>query len=207
MSLDSLRVSNQRAPEQRHVDRRLTFVSLTFHATLGGSDATSVLAQFALAYHKQAKSLGVDMDTLYEALVSDGYVTPQEWDQGGRQVGVYMEYGYIPFAVFDTYSTGRQTRECSRTSEYSHNDFSIRNVALLRGDKEVADDMTKRSFYYRNTFDNSSESLGYNTFVQKRYTDGSFFQQDPTFCSPIDNDGDHSCSLQQENTFGVYETS
>lgn len=67
--------------------------------------------------------------------------------------------------------------------------------------------MSKRALYYRNNFDNSSESLGYNTFLQQRYPDGSFNQQDPTFCSPIDTNGDHSCSLQQENTFGVYETS
>lgn len=100
--------------------------------TQGGSDATSVLANFALAYHKQAKKLGVNMKDLYDALVSDAYVTPAEWDQGGRQVGVYMEYGYIPFTVFDTYSTGRQTRELSRTSEYSHNDFAVRNVGECR---------------------------------------------------------------------------
>ncbi|CAD6922559.1 unnamed protein product, partial [Tilletia controversa] len=36
-----------------------------------------------------------------------------------------MKYGYVPFAVFDTESTGRQTKEASRTLEYAFNDFGV----------------------------------------------------------------------------------
>ena len=150
--------------------------------------------------------MGVDIQELYRALVSDATTNAPEWNNGGRQIAVYEKYGYIPFAVYDRKTTGRQTREGSRTLEYCFNDFGIRSVALLLGHKEDADKWTKRALFYKNVFDPSTKSLGYSNFVQKRYTNGTFTNVDPTICSPIDTGG-HSCSLQQENVFGVYETS
>ena len=34
-------------------------------------------------------------------------------------MGIYRQFGYVPFGVLDTSSTGRQTREGSRTLEVS----------------------------------------------------------------------------------------
>lgn len=151
--------------------------------------------------------MGVDINELYTALASDAFTNAKEWNNGGRQIAVYEKYGYIPFAVYDTETVGRQTREASRTLEYANNDFAIRNVALLLGKKEDANRLTKRANYYKNVFDSKTKSMGFDNFVQKRYTNGTFAKVDPTTCSPIDTVASHACSLQQENVYGVYETS
>lgn len=44
--------------------------------TQGGSDGTNILADFAVKYSKQAASLGVNLQEMYTALVSDAEVTP-----------------------------------------------------------------------------------------------------------------------------------
>ena len=102
--------------------------------TQGGSSADNIVSHFAVNYHNEAKQLGIDLDELYAALVTDGEVNPPEWNIEGRQVNVYKsgcflfsflwrancpvrQYGYVPFAVLDVSSTGRQTREGSRTLE------------------------------------------------------------------------------------------
>lgn len=75
----------------------------------------NILADFAVKYAKTP--MGVDIQELYTALVSDATNNSVEWNNGGRQIGVYEKYGYIPFAVYDLETTGRQTREGSRTLE------------------------------------------------------------------------------------------
>jgi putative alpha-1,2-mannosidase len=150
--------------------------------------------------------MGVDINELYTALASDAFTNAKEFNNGGRQIGVYEKYSYIPFGVYDTESVGRQTREASRTLEYANNDFAIRNVALLLGKKDDADKLTKRALFYKNVFDSNTTSMGFSNFVQKRYTNGTFETIDPIICSPIDT-GNHPCSLQQENVYGIYETS
>lgn len=177
--------------------------------TQGGSHGVMVIADFLAKYHKFAKEgkVPVSIDDAYEAVFKDSYVTPEDWNSYGRQISVYEQYGYIPFAVFDTYSTGRQTREASRGLEYAHNDFGARTVALIAGHDDVAKDLGDRSLTYKNNFDPSVTSMGFSNFVQKRYPDGTFHYDDPTICSPIDHGKDRQCSLPQENVWGVYETS
>ncbi|CEH15790.1 MYOSIN-BINDING PROTEIN-RELATED [Ceraceosorus bombacis] len=175
--------------------------------TQGGSDGTLVSADFLVKYAKHAKDLGVNVEDMYAALHNDAYSTPAEWNSGGRQINVYTQYGYIPFAVFDAVSTGRQTRECSRTLEYAVNDFAIRNVAKLTNHGDVAKDLEKRAYFYKNCFNPDLESMGFKNFVAKRRIDGSFPKSDPTDCSPLDTNETHACSLQQNNVFGVYESS
>lgn len=162
------------------------------------------MADYAVKYGKASQP--VDINELYAALHSDAYTNAKEWNNGGRQIGAYVKYGYIPFAVYDRETTGRQTREGSRTLEYAFNDFGIRNVALMLGKQEDAADLTKRSYFYKNVFDKNTQKFGFNTYVQKRYTNGTFAHVDPITCSPIDT-SNKPCSLQQENVFGVYETS
>lgn len=55
------------------------------------------------------------------------------------------QYGYVPFAALDTSSTGRQTREGSRTLEYAFEDFSIRQVALLLNQTDIEAEYANRS--------------------------------------------------------------
>lgn len=176
--------------------------------TQSGSHGVMVIGDYLAKYGDAVKKglLPGNIKDAYDAVYKDAYVTPEDWNSYGRQVGVYAQYGYVPFGVFDTYSTGRQTRETARTVEYAHNDFGARTVALVAGHKDVADSLGKRSLNYRNTFDKSVKSMGFSNFVQQRRPDGSFRHVDPITCSPIDG-GDHACSLQQENNYGVYETS
>ena len=102
-----------------------------------GSSGDIIVSHFAVNYHNEAQQLGIDLDELYSALITDGEVNPPEWNTEGRQVNVYeyvvnylyvpsswsdqsgrsRQYGYVPFAVLDVSSTGRQTREGSRTLE------------------------------------------------------------------------------------------
>jgi predicted alpha-1,2-mannosidase len=173
--------------------------------TQGGSDGTNVLADFAVKYRNALH--GVDLNELYDALYNDATTDVIDWSSGGRQIGVYEKYGYIPFGVWNLESIGPATREGSRTLEYAYNDFGIRNVALLLGKTDDAARWSKRAMFYKNVFDHNTQSLGFRTFVQRRYANGTFGHIDPTVCSPIDTKSDRSCSLQQENVWTVYETS
>jgi len=106
----------------------------------------------------------------------------------------------------DVSSTGRQTREGSRTLEYAFEDFGIRQVAVLLNKTSDVETYTNRSLWYRNVWDPTVESDGYKGFSQKRAMNGTFVYSDPVWCSPNDNSS-RSCSLQQDNTNGFYESS
>jgi putative alpha-1,2-mannosidase len=93
-----------------------------------GSSGDNIVSHFAVTYHNEAAQLGIDLQEAYSALLTDGDLNPPEWNIMGRQVNVYKQYGYVPFAVLDTSSTGRQTREGSRTLEYA---FEGRHTLLL----------------------------------------------------------------------------
>ncbi|KAH8119163.1 glycoside hydrolase family 92 protein [Phellopilus nigrolimitatus] len=162
--------------------------------TQGGSDGDNIVSHFAVTYHNEAAKLGVDINELYSALKTDAELNPPEWNIHGRQVNVYKEYGYVPFAVFDPASTGRQTREGSRTLEYAFNDFGARQVAQLLGNSADVETYTNRSLFYRNIWDPSVQSDGFKGFMQKH-------------CSPQDTNTSHACSLQENNVNGFYESS
>ncbi|KAF9227212.1 glycoside hydrolase family 92 protein [Gyrodon lividus] len=174
--------------------------------TQGGSSGDNIVAQFAVNYHNEAEALGIDLNELYAAMVTDGEVNPPEWNTMGRQVNVYKQYGYVPFAVLDTSSTGRQTREGSRTLEYAFEDFAIRQVAQVLGKSDDVEKYTNRSYSYRSVWDPTVVSDGFNGFMQKRYSNGTFFYTDPVNCSPRDTQA-RECSLQGDNTNGFYESS
>lgn len=78
------------------------------------------------------------------------------------------EFGYVPFGAFDPASTGRATREGSRTLEvsanvsipgsnpertsiiqYAFNDFGVRQTALLLGKTDDVATYTNRSLVLR----------------------------------------------------------
>ncbi|EIM82754.1 glycoside hydrolase family 92 protein [Stereum hirsutum FP-91666 SS1] len=175
--------------------------------TQGGSSADPIVGHFAISYHNEAAALGIDLDELFAAQLQDGEVTPPEWNIEGRQIGVYKQYGYVPFAALDTSSTGRQTREGSRTLEYAFEDFSIRQVALLLNQTDIEAEYANRSLFYRNVWDPEVQSDGFEGFMQKRFMNGSFAHTNPVDCSPNDNDTSRECSLQEDNETGFYESS
>ncbi|KAI0771834.1 family 92 glycosyl hydrolase [Irpex lacteus] len=174
--------------------------------TQGGSSADPIVGHFAVTYHDEAEALGIDLNDLYSAMLADGNNTPPNWDIEGRQADVYIKYGYVPASVVVTNSVGRQTREGSRTLEYAFEDFAIRQVALLLNKTQDVDTFTNRSLNYRNVFDKTVKSDGFQGFAQKRFPNGSFVFTNPINCSPQDNVS-RSCSLQDANTGGFYESS
>ena len=54
-----------------------------------GSSADNIVAHFAVSYHNEAAQLGIDLNELYAAAVTDAEVNPPEWNTQGRQVNVY----------------------------------------------------------------------------------------------------------------------
>ncbi|CAG8590196.1 2728_t:CDS:2, partial [Scutellospora calospora] len=95
--------------------------------TQGGSNADMVVAE---TYLKNLDVSGkIDWGLAYSALIKDAEVDP--WDMGlveGRlYLTDYKKYGYIPFP-YDG-ETGYANAQCSRTLEYSANDYSISLVA------------------------------------------------------------------------------
>ncbi|KAL5528179.1 hypothetical protein ACEPAF_7315 [Sanghuangporus sanghuang] len=175
--------------------------------TQGGSNGDNIVAHFAITYHNEAAQLGVDINELYSAAKTDAELNPPEWNIHGRQVNVYKQYGYVPFAVFDPSSTGRQTREASRTLEYAFNDFAVRQVALLLNNTADVETYTNRSFSYRNVWDPNVRSDGFKGFAEKRFPNGTFVELDPTDCSPQDTNTSRACSLQANNENGFFESS
>ncbi|KAL9711479.1 hypothetical protein Ac2012v2_004550 [Leucoagaricus gongylophorus] len=175
--------------------------------TQGGSSADNIVSHFAVHYHNEASRLGIDIDELYSALLADGELNPPEWNTMGRQINVYKQFGYVPFAVLDVSSTGRQTREGSRTLEYAFEDFGIRQVAQLLGKEDDVSKYTNRSLFYRNVWNPSVTDDGFKGFMQKRYSNGTFFFNNPIDCSPKDKNDTRACSLQSNNQNGFYESS
>ena len=57
--------------------------------TLKGSSGDIIVSHFAVNYHNEAQQLGIDLNELYSAMLTDGDVNPLEWDIEGRQVNVY----------------------------------------------------------------------------------------------------------------------
>ncbi|KAJ7745436.1 glycoside hydrolase family 92 protein [Mycena maculata] len=174
--------------------------------TQGGSSGDVIVGHFATHYHNEAAALGIDLQELYSAAWTDGQVNPPEWNIEGRQSNVYDKFGYVPFAVLDVSSTGRQTREGSRTLEYAFEDFAIRQIAQVINNTADEALFANRSLNYRNVWDPTVESDGFKGFAQKRYSNGTFFFTNPTTCSPVDN-VTTECSLQDDNISGFYESS
>ncbi|CAD6954159.1 unnamed protein product, partial [Tilletia laevis] len=173
--------------------------------TQGGANGLNVISDYIVKYGYS--SLAFTKEQILAQLTKESYVTPTEWNSYGRQIGVYMKYGYVPFAVFDTESTGRQTREASRTLEYAFNDFGVALAAKELGDDKLHADMIKRSMNYRNIFDPTVKFRGFKGYPQKRRTNGEQGTLMKLNSNPADNATDHSCSLQQENIFGFFESS
>jgi hypothetical protein len=54
-----------------------------------GSSGDTIVSHFAVTYRHEAAQLGIDLNELYSAIVTDAEVNPPQWDTLGRQVDVY----------------------------------------------------------------------------------------------------------------------
>ncbi|KAG2116150.1 glycosyl hydrolase family 92-domain-containing protein [Suillus clintonianus] len=116
------------------------------------------------------------------------------------------EFSHVPFAVLNTGSTGRQTREGSRTLEYAFEDFGIRQVAQVLGKTDDVEYYANRSYWYCNVWGTTVDSDGYQGFMQKRFSNGTFYNTDPVGYLPKDTRSSQERSLQENNQSGFYES-
>ncbi|KAF8893524.1 glycoside hydrolase family 92 protein [Infundibulicybe gibba] len=162
---------------------------------LPGSSADNIVAQFAVNYHNEAARLGIDLNELYSAQLTDGELNPPEWNIEGRQVNVYKWVSSMQYGSFDIYHS------------YAFEDFGIRQVAQLLGKTDDVATYTNRSLFYRNVWDPTVVNDGFKGFSQKRFSNGTFAFTNPSDCSPNDKNETRSCSLQSNNVNGFYESS
>jgi len=110
-----------------------------------GSNSASLIAD---SYLKGIR--GYDINTLYEALVKNSNNEGPMESVGRFGVKYYNTMGYIPYNV-------KVNENVARTLEYSYDDFCLSKLAkkLNRPQSEI-DTFAKRSLYYRNVFDKST---------------------------------------------------
>ncbi|TRM60423.1 glycoside hydrolase family 92 protein [Schizophyllum amplum] len=144
----------------------------------------------------------------YDVCVSDMQPNPdEEWCANVRDQCLVEANGGVADGSETRASTGLATREVSRTLEYAHNDFSVRQAAIALG--KSADDIatyTNRSLNFKNVWDMDVEYDGFKGYVQKRLENGTFKYTAPDACSPVDS-GSHSCARGDDNDTGFYESS
>jgi predicted alpha-1,2-mannosidase len=113
----------------------------------------------------QAGISGLDSEKILEAAVKMQTSLPRNTPGGGRvgneNLEAYLKYGYVP-------ADGPLHDRTSDTEEYSYDDWTVGQLALALGHKDVAETFLKRSRNWRNVFD---ESTG---FARPRKVDGSW---------------------------------
>ncbi|KAL1718177.1 glycoside hydrolase family 92 protein [Schizophyllum commune] len=144
----------------------------------------------------------------YDQCISDMQPNPdEEWCAAVRDECLVEANGGTPDGSKTRASTGLATREVSRTLEYSHNDFAVRQAAKALG-KSAGDieTYTNRSLNFKNVWDADVQYDNFTGYVQKRLENGTFVYTSPDACSPVDS-GSHSCARGDDNDTGFYESS
>lgn len=139
-----------------------------------GDHCASLIAD---AYQKGIRNF--DVQKAYEALRKNAFEHPETYeeykdDKGRRALKSYLKYGYIPLedSVKEAFHHGEQV---SRTLEYAYDDFTLSVLASSLGQTEDAEELRRRSQFYRNVIDRQT---GY---AQGRYADGSFLKENNAF--------------------------
>lgn len=173
----------------------------------GGSNGDPILSEFLVKYYNQSTELGVNVTSLYEALLADAEDQPPNWDLQGRQANIWKTLGYIPSDVWEP--SGTNTKQVSRTLEYSFDDFSISQVAKTIGKTADGAKYAARSGNFVNVWNPNTTVPGSPQIVgmmQPRFLNGTFNYTDPRHCS-VNDPTQSTCYLDAINTDGFYESS
>ncbi|CAG8461093.1 2129_t:CDS:10 [Racocetra persica] len=140
--------------------------------TQGGSNGDMVVAETYL------KKLGrdiIDWELAYEALIKDAEVDPGSRGlfEGRLFLSKYKQYGYIPFSgsLISVYAHSH----CSRTVEYSANDYSISLVAKEMGKHDDYIKYRKRARSWENLWYPNKTFESVKGFIIPRYENGDFY--------------------------------
>ena len=171
--------------------------------TQGGSNADVVIVDAFLKKSDDSDN-GIDWEKAYEYVVKDAEVEPFFWSVQGRGgLDSWKSLGYIPTQDFDYKGFGTMTRSVSRNLEYAYNDFCIAQMASGLDKSDDVEKYKETSGNWENLFRKDQKSLfrngsdtGFVGFFQGKYLNGTWHNQDPLWCSTIDNYSGKSCSLQ-----------
>lgn len=167
--------------------------------TQGGSNADVVLADaFVKNLTSSSASSPINWDLAYKAVLNDAENEPLDWSVEGR--GGLMSWkalNYIPYLDYDYLGFGTNSRSISRTLEYSYDDFCVATIAKGLGKEEDYKKYMGRAMNWRNLWKEDQTShihgndTGFTGFFQPKYLNGTWGEQDPIKCSPLDT----FCSL------------
>ena len=136
-------------------------------------------------------------------MVKDAEVEPQDWNVQGRGDLASYHNGFIPTNDNDTQTNGNRQDTISRTLEYAYNDFCILQMAADLGSAADQTKYRQRAGYWKNLFDAQETSklpngvdTGFTGFMQPKNPDGTWGNQDPTICAPINDPGGCEWVLQ-----------
>ncbi|CAE7130362.1 unnamed protein product [Rhizoctonia solani] len=152
----------------------------------------------------RSSELGVSVDDLYSALVTNAEDQPENWNLQGRQTEVWKEYGYVPADIWEP--SGANTKQASRSVEYAFGDFCISQVAKGLNKTDDHQKYTQRASNFINSWDASVAIDGHAGFIQNKFQNGTFNYTDPRHCS-IHDPLHSTCYLNAVNTDGFYESS
>ena len=136
--------------------------------TQGGSNADMLIAD---AYVKGLE--GIDYEAALQAMIKSATVYPGDDERQYGRGGLpdYNSIGYV--------STSFE-RGCSRTFEYSADDYAIATLARGLGHEDIAAEYTGKSRSWENLWNPEIESFGFKGFCWPRNRDGSWLD-DPSF--------------------------
>ncbi|EUC67499.1 glycoside hydrolase family 92 protein, partial [Rhizoctonia solani AG-3 Rhs1AP] len=152
----------------------------------------------------RSSELGVSVDDLYSALVTNAEKQSENWNLQGRQTEVWKKYGYVPADIWEP--SGANTKQASRSIEYAFGDFCISQVAKGLNKTDDHEKYTQRASNFVNSWDDSVSIAGHTGFIQNRFQNGTFNYTDPRHCS-IHDPRHSTCYLNAVNTDGFYESS
>ncbi|KZT08230.1 glycoside hydrolase family 92 protein [Laetiporus sulphureus 93-53] len=173
----------------------------------GGSNGDPILGEFLVKYYNEAEALNVSTSALYSALLADAEDQPPNWDLQGRQANVWKAIGYIPSDLWEP--SGTNTKQVSRTLEYSFDDFAISQVAKTMGNTADGQKYAERAANYINVWNPNTTVPGRPDIVgmmQPRFLNGTFNYTDPRHCS-VNDPTQSTCYLNAANKDGFYESS
>ncbi|CAE6525000.1 unnamed protein product [Rhizoctonia solani] len=202
--------SNRRSPNRYLEARRMaTRMPRRNRATLHPRRKQYTQIPFSLnttssKWGSRSSELGVSVDDLYSALVTNAEKQSENWNLQGRQTEVWKKYGYVPADIWEP--SGANTKQASRSIEYAFGDFCISQVAKGLNKTDDHEKYTQRASNFVNSWDDSVSIAGHTGFIQNRFQNGTFNYTDPRHCS-IHDPRHSTCYLNAVNTDGFYESS